>query len=54
MCEVGCIGVPVVDRYSQRVCGYMCWMLGKGSAPFRELEEQDNVLLVRQGSLIDC
>ena len=28
-------------------------MLGKGSAPFRELEEQDGVLLITQGSLID-
>ena len=32
----------------------MCWMLGKGSAPFRELEEQNGVLLVTQGDLIDC
>ena len=29
-------------------------MLGKGSAPFHELEEQDGVHLVTHGSLIDC
>ena len=32
----------------------MCWMLIKGSVPFRELEEQDGVLLVTQDNLINC
>ena len=29
-------------------------MLGKGSTLFYELEEQDGIMLVTQGSLIDC
>ena len=52
MCEVGCIGVPIGVSCSQRVGGHVCWMLGKGSAPLRKLEEQDKVLLVTHCSLI--